>query len=87
MERQFWRLNLEPLEEICFFWLVDSETKPAVKAHSMDILTILSTRQKWISDELPNIIESQMRIGSPAIIAKGKEVLKSLAKNRIKTRC
>jgi hypothetical protein len=84
MERQFWRLNLQPLEEICFLWLVDSEVKPAIKAHSMDILLILSSRQKWIMEALPSIIENQIVVGSPAIIAKGKEVLKCLAKNKIK---
>jgi hypothetical protein len=84
MERQFWRINLEPLEDICFLWLVDPETKPAVKGHCMEILYYLSYRQKWIAEELPHIIENQMNIGGPAIVAKGKEMLKNISKNKLK---
>lgn len=82
MEREFWKMNLEPLEESCFLWLVDCNSKPAVKVHCMEILYLLSYRQKWIAEELPHVIESQMNISGPAIAARGKEVLKSLSKKR-----
>jgi hypothetical protein len=74
-DREFWQTNLEPLEEICFKWLVDEKSKPAIKAHCMDVLFHLSIRQKWIAQELPYIIENQMEIGTPALRAKGKKVL------------
>jgi hypothetical protein len=79
-EKEFWQTNLEPLEEVCFKWLVEENTKPAVKAHCMDILFLLSYRQKWIAEELPHIIENQMEMGPPSIRAKGKEILKSIKK-------
>lgn len=81
-EKKFWTINLEPLEEACFKWLVDEKTKPAIKAHCMDILYSLATRQKWIADELPHIIENQMTYGSPGIRSKGKTVLKLLRELR-----
>lgn len=81
-EKNFWALNLEPLEEACFKWLVDDCTKPAVKAHCMDILYSLSTRQRWIAEELPHIIENQMAFGSPGVRSKGKAVLKLLREFR-----
>lgn len=77
-ERNFWTINLEPLEEACFKWFVNEDTKPAVKAHCMDILYLLSIKQRWIAEELPHIIENQMSYGSPGIRAKGKAVLKLL---------
>jgi len=77
-DKEFWQTNLEPLEEVCFHWLVDENCKPAVKAHCMDILYYLSQRQKWIAEELPYIIENQMDMGTPALRAKGKKVLKML---------
>ena len=81
-DKEFWQLNLEPLEEVCFEWLVDESTKPAIKAHCMEILYLLSKRQRWIANELPFIIESQMEIGSPALKAKGSAVLKLIRTQR-----
>ena len=79
-ERELWAANLEPLEELCFKWFVEESTKPAVKAHALEILFLLSTREKWIASELPLIIENQIRHGSPGLKAKGKSVLKRLQK-------
>jgi hypothetical protein len=78
IDREFWQTNLEPLEEICFKWLVDEKSKPAIKANCMDVLFHLSLRQKWIAQELPYIIENQMEMGTPALRAKGKKVLMQL---------
>lgn len=83
-EKEFWQINLEPMEECCFKWLVDENTKPAVKVHCMDILFYLSFRQKWIAEELPYIIENQIILGTPALKAKGKEIIKLLNKQRVK---
>ncbi|MFP4557003.1 MAG: hypothetical protein ACLFNU_09050 [Bacteroidales bacterium] len=77
-QKEFWKINLEPLEEVCFKWFVDDDTKPAVKAHCMEILYLLSTREKWIAEELPHIIENQMEYGSPGIITRGRAILKKL---------
>lgn len=77
-ERNLWATNLEPLEELCFKWFVEEEAKPAVKAHALEILFLLSTREKWIANELPQIIENQIKHGLPSLKAKGKSVLKRL---------
>ena len=77
-ERELWATNLEPLEEACFKWFVDEKTKPAVKAHCLEILYLLSTRQRWIAQELPQIIENQMDFGPPSLKAKGRSILKML---------
>lgn len=81
-QKVFWSINLEPLEEVCFKWLVDDRTKPAVKAHCMEILFLLSTREKWIAEELPHIIENQMEYGSPGIRSKGITILKKLRRSK-----
>lgn len=79
-EKEFWSTNLEPVEDWCFQLLVEPSTKPGVKAHCMEILFLLSLKQKWIAQELPFIIENQMELGTPGLKAKGKEILKSLKK-------
>ncbi len=82
LEKEFWALNLEPLEEVCFKWFVDNNSKPAVKVHCLEILYLLSHRQRWIAEELPQIIENHMEHGSPALRAKGKEILARLREGR-----
>jgi hypothetical protein len=77
-ERELWITDLEPLEEVCFRWFVEEDTRPAVKAHCLEILYLLSTREKWIAEELPTIIENQMVYGSPGLKAKGRAILKLL---------
>ena len=77
-ERELWITDLEPLEEVCFRWFVEESTRPAVKAHCLEILYLLSTREKWIAEELPTIIENQMAYGSPGLKAKGRAILKLL---------
>jgi len=81
-EREFWATNLEPLEELCFKWFVDEKSKPAVKVHCMEILFLLSSREKWIAEELPHLIENQMTYGSPAFKARGKNLLKLLREKK-----
>lgn len=77
-EREFWALDLEPLEELCFKWFVEEDTKPALKVHALVILFLLSTREPWIAEELPGIIENQMQLSSPGFRAKAKQILRLL---------
>lgn len=77
-ERELWSSDLEPLEEVCFRWFVEYTTKPAVKANCLDILYFLSKRERWIAEELPQIIQNQMAFGTPSLKAKGKNILKLL---------
>jgi hypothetical protein len=77
---QLKRMDLEPVIESCFEWLISSSTKPAVKAHCMDILLYLSRRYDWIAIELPYVIEVQLLDATPGIYNKGKKVLEILRK-------
>lgn len=76
----FKEMDMEPIVESCIEWLTDKNTKPAVKAHCMDILFYLSRRYEWIGEELPYVIELQLIEGTPGIINKGKKVLEILRK-------
>lgn len=81
-EREFWSTNLEPLVELCFMWFADEKVKPGVKVHCMEILFLLSSREKWIAQELPHLIENQMTYGTPAFKARGKNLLKLLREKK-----
>ena len=74
------KMDMEPIVETCFEWLIDKNTKPAVKAHCMDILLYLSKRYEWIAEELPYVIKLQIIEGTPGIVNKGKKVLEILRK-------
>lgn len=76
----FNKSDMEPIVETCFEWLIDKNTKPAVKAHCMDILLFLSTRYNWIFEELPYVIEHQLIDATPGIENKGRKVLEILRK-------
>lgn len=77
----FKKMDMEPIVETCFDWLTDQNTKPAVKAHCMDILLYLSKRYEWIVEELPYVIELQILDGTPGIVSKGKKALEILRKS------
>ncbi len=74
------KIDMEPIVETCFEWLIDKNTKPAVKTHCMDILLYLSKRYEWIAEELPYVIKLQIIEGTPGIVNKGKKVLEILQK-------
>lgn len=76
----FKKLDMEPIVESCFEWMMDPAIKPAVKVHCMDILGHLSKRYDWIADELPHVITLQMLDGTPGLINKGHKVLETIRK-------
>ncbi|NOU18855.1 MAG: hypothetical protein HOO91_14975 [Bacteroidales bacterium] len=78
------KLDMEPVVEKCFEWLMNPETKAAVKAHCMDILYYFSNRYEWIAEELPYVIELQIIDGTPGIINKGKKVLEAMRKTNLR---
>lgn len=77
----FKKMDMEPIVETCFEWLTDRNTKPAVKAHCMDILLYLSQRYDWIAEELPYVLEVQLLDATPGIVNKGKKVLEILRRS------
>lgn len=71
-------LDIEPIIELLFDWLIDPEIKVAVKSFAAEALFNLRQQHDWIKDELCNQLEFLMRDGSAAIQSRGKKLLKGL---------
>lgn len=68
--------------ERCFEFLIDPQTKSAVKAWAMDTLLWLSDALPWIEQELYDTIQHLMQEGSPAIQSRGSRVCRAIRKKR-----
>ncbi len=68
-------VDLEPVVEQCFDWMIDPKVKVAVKCFASEALFNLRHRYPWIKEELANQIEFLMRNGSAGIQARGKGLL------------
>lgn len=79
------QLDLDPVTETLFDWLIDPKTKIAVKAFCMESLYNLNTIYPWINEELPSQIDFLMKNGSPGIQSRGKKIIAKIEKqvNRI----
>jgi hypothetical protein len=71
-------LDLEPVAEQYFDWIIDPKVKIAVKCFATETLFNLRERYPWIKDELANQINFLMRSGSPGIKSKGKRLMAKL---------
>jgi len=71
-------IDMEPIIEQLFDWIIDTEVKIAVKVSSAEALYNLRQQHDWIKDELRNQLEFLMRNGSPAIQTRGRKLLKGL---------
>jgi len=71
-------LDLEPVAEQCFDWMIDPKVKIAVKCFASETLFNLRERYPWIKEELANQIDFLMRNGSAGIQARGKRLLAKL---------
>ncbi|MDB5032387.1 hypothetical protein [Mucilaginibacter sp.] len=71
-------LDLEPIVEHLFDWMIDPKIKIAVKAFAAEALFNLRHRYTWITEELANQLKYLMRDGTAAIQSKGKKLLKEL---------
>jgi len=78
IRHQLENLDLEPVVEQCFDWLIDSEVKIAVKCFSAEALFNLRERYPWIKEELASQLEFLMRSGGPGIQSRGKRLLEAL---------
>lgn len=70
------RVDLEPVIEVLFTWLVDPETPVAVKVHCMQGLANLTADYQWIKDDLLETIEYLVDIESIAFFARARMVKK-----------
>ncbi|MGB4776153.1 MAG: hypothetical protein WBP45_13325 [Daejeonella sp.] len=73
-----WSVEIDPIIECTFEWLINPETSVAVCVNCMDILFNLKNRGKWISEELKAQTEFLMRNGGPAIQSRGKKIIQEL---------
>ena len=71
-------INLEPIAEQLFDWLINPKVLIAIKVFSVTALFNLRQRYPWINDELAEQIQFLMRNGTPAIQARGKMLLSKL---------
>jgi len=72
------QLDMEPVIEQLFDWMINPKIKVAVKAFSAEALFDLKDRYPWVKDELAQQLRFLMRDGSAAIQAKGRNLLKKL---------
>ena len=68
--------------ECCFDWMITNQ-KVACKVRAMTALSHLGTEFPWILDELEPIIRDTMPTGSAGFKARGKHILKQIAKFRL----
>ncbi len=66
---------------VCFEFLLKSEYPIAFKAFAMTVLANITKKEPELKRELKIVIEEMMKEGSPGIKARGRMVLKELAKN------
>jgi hypothetical protein len=71
-------IDLEPVVEQLFDWIINPKVKIAVKAFAAEALFNLRHRYPWVKEELANQLQFLMRDGSAAIQVKGKKLLKDL---------
>ena len=71
-------LNFEPVIEVLFSWLIDTEMLVATKVHCMQSLANLVPRYDWIKDDLEQTIDYLTDIESIAFFARAKMVKKQL---------
>ena len=68
-------LDMEPVVEQCFDWLIDPKVKIAVKCFAAEAIFNLRDRYPWVKEELANQLHFLMRNGTAAIQSRGKRLL------------
>jgi hypothetical protein len=71
-------INLEPVVEQLFDWLIDPKVLIAVKVFAAQALFNLRNRYPWLKEELAEQIKFLMRNGTAAIQSRGKKLLSQL---------
>ena len=78
IKQQLTEINLEPVVEQLFDWLIDPKVLIAVKVFAAEALFNVRNRYPWISEELANQIRFLMRDGTAAIQSRGRKILARL---------
>jgi hypothetical protein len=71
-------IDLEPIVEQFFDWMIDPKIRIAVKVFASQALFNVRDRHPWITEELANQIAFLMRDGTAAIQSRGKKLLSQL---------
>ena len=75
ISNQLSEIDLEPVVEKCFDWMIDPKVKIAVKVFSSEVLFNLKDRYPWVKEELINLLQFLMRNGSPGMQSRGGKLL------------
>ncbi len=73
-------VDLEPVVEQLFDWMINPKTKVAVKIFAAYALFNLKEQFPWVKEELGSQMEFLMRNGGPAIQSGGKKILREIQK-------
>ncbi|GAB2978010.1 hypothetical protein GCM10027049_11720 [Mucilaginibacter puniceus] len=73
-------IDLEPVVEHFFDWMIDPKVKVAVKVFVAESIFNLRDRYPWVTEELADQIRYMMRDGTAGIQSMGKKLLKGLSK-------
>jgi hypothetical protein len=79
IQQKLQQLDLEPVVEQCFDWMIDAKVKIAVKVFASEAIFNLRNRYPWIKEELTNQVKFLMRNGPPAIQSRGRKLMASLS--------
>lgn len=71
-------IDFEPIIDVLFTWLVDTDVLVATKVHCMQTLANLAPRYDWIKDELLETIDHLVDIESVAFFGRAKQIRKQL---------
>ncbi|HKG05508.1 MAG TPA: hypothetical protein VKB19_03575 [Pedobacter sp.] len=74
-------IDFDPVIEVLFTWMVDTEMLVAAKVHCMQALANLVPRYNWIKDDLLETIDYLTDIESIAFFARARQVKKQLKKS------
>ena len=74
-------IDLEPVAEQFFDWIIDPKVLIAVKVFAAEALFNTRQRYPWIKEELAEQIRFLMRDGTAAMQSRGKKLLTGLSQN------
>ena len=78
IQQKLTEIDLEPVLEKLFDWMIDLKVMIAVKVFAAQALFNIRGRYPWIAEELANQIQFLMHNGSPAIQSRGRKLLSQL---------
>ena len=78
IQQELSEIDLEPVVEQLFDWLIDPKVLIAVKVFAAQALFNLRNRYNWLTEELASQIQFLMRNGSAAIQSRGRKLLSQL---------